>query len=320
MQLYNMVSVGGLQNKIETFNKKCGNVSEKNTSLIIECEAEQSQIKKEKKELIEAINEFNNTIFSEPPGKNDSKLPMTIEELKKSINKLAKKLRWSDQEQSRLAKALDSLDADGTPGTTIGEGYKVWANMKIRENDLSLIREAAKVGGVGFPGAGTQTTNDCTIFALANAAGLPYGVAAARATKMISEGDWRDPSEKANPEIVFKNGLNGHEVIMLAEVFGQAQVVPSSAFITTLNEGHPILLGVTLTEKEKDNTYSQGNHEVVLTKSFQYKGETWFEMMDSNQQATVRHYLTTKELGIIMFEKGVAYRPDPGTVPKLLRK
>jgi len=254
------------------------------------------------------------------PGSGST--PRTAESLEsviKSMSALAKTLGWSAEEQTRLARELNALDADGTPGTTVRQGYEAWANMQAREKDPALAREAAKVGGVGFPGAGKQSTNDCTIFALANAAGLPYSVAAARATKLISEAEWRDPAERANPESVFEKGLNGQEVIMLAEAFGQAQVVPSSAFAATLNNGRPILLAVVLTQKQESNKYSQGYHEVVLTKTFQHEGETWFEMMDSNQPATVRHYLTAKELGVIMFENGVAFRPDPRTTPKLFR-
>ena len=301
---------------------KCGNVPAIDIDLNNQCKAEQSQIIKEKSALIDAINEFNKAVSNEPVTEKVDEPRLTIgvdEERIRSMTKLAAKLGWSSKEQARLSKALNTLDKDGSLGTTVGQGYNVWTNMQARENDLALKQQASKVGGVGYPGAGTQSTNDCTIFALANAAGIPYGVAAARAAKLISEGEWRDPSERANPEIVFKKGLNGHEVIMLAEAFGQAEVVPSTAFVATLIKAHPILLGVVLTEKEKDNSYSQYLHEVVLTKTFKYKGETWFEMMDSNQPATVRHYLTRKELGIIMFENGVAFHPDRGTVPISLK-
>lgn len=63
----------------------------------------------------------------------------------------------------------------------------------------------------------------------------------------------------------------------------------------------------------------QGAHEVVLTKTFQHGGESWFAMMDSNQGPVRRLYLSAKELSTMLQENGVAFRPEPGTTPKLLR-
>jgi hypothetical protein len=60
-------------------------------------------------------------------------------------------------------------------------------------------------------------------------------------------------------------------------------------------------------------------HEVVLTKTFQHGGETWFEMMDSNQGPQRRLFLSSQELNTILNENGVAYRPEPGMTPMLLR-
>ncbi len=101
-------------------------------------------------------------------------------------------------------------------------------------------------------------------------------------------------------------------MIMLAESFGQAEVVRSSDFAKTLNEGRPVLVNVV----PKGGI---GGHEVVLTKAFQYDGESWYEMMDSNQGPLERLYLSGKELNTIVQENGVPFRPDPGTTPRLLR-
>jgi hypothetical protein len=60
-------------------------------------------------------------------------------------------------------------------------------------------------------------------------------------------------------------------------------------------------------------------HEVVLTKVFAHGGENWYEMIDSNQGPQRRLYLSARELNTILQENGVAYRPEPGTVPKLFR-
>ena len=64
---------------------------------------------------------------------------------------------------------------------------------------------------------------------------------ATRATELIRQGDWRTTAERANPQhVIEQKGLNGGEMIMLAEAFGQAEVVPSSAFTKTLKEGRPV--------------------------------------------------------------------------------
>ena len=62
-----------------------------------------------------------------------------------------------------------------------------------------------------------------------------------------------------------------------------------------------------------------GGHEVVLTKTFQHGGETWFELMDSNQGPLRRLYLNAKELDVILQENDVAFHSEPGTTPMLLR-
>jgi hypothetical protein len=126
---------------------------------------------------------------------------------------------------------------------------------------------------------------------------------------------FRAQNSVANPQkAIEKNGLNGGETIMLAEAFGRAKVVPSADFAGTLRDGHPILVEVM--------PYSgRGNmgHEVVLTKSFQHAGQNWYEMMDSNQGAERRLYLSERELHTIVEESGVVFEPDPGRKPKLLR-
>ena len=234
----------------------------------------------------------------------------SLKEMVTAMNAQVIALGWPEEERKHLIHELNALGEDGTPGTTVRDSYEVWSRIAARDGDAALRREAAKAEGVGFPGAGEQSTNDCTLFALANAARLPYGVVAARATRMIAAATWRDPDERANPASVFTKGLNGQEVILLAEAFGRAHVVPSTAFVETLSAGIPILLAVILTEKD-NGLYGQGFHEVVLTRSFRHAGERWFEMMDSNRPATERRYVTEKDLGVIMFENGVALHPEP---------
>ncbi len=232
-----------------------------------------------------------------------------------SMNALAKRLGWSADEQARLDKALKKLNFDGDPDVTGAQIRQAWKGVLARGDGGDLARAASQGEGPGFPGAGTQSFEDCTIFALANAAGLPYGVVATRAAELIRQGEWRSAAARANPQrAIEQRGLNGGEVVMLAEAFGQAEVVPSSDFAKTLREGRRVMINVVPQDGD-----TRSGHAVVLTKAFQHSGETWYEMMDSNQGPQRRLYLSAKELGIVLQENGVAFRPEPGTTPKLLR-
>jgi hypothetical protein len=232
-----------------------------------------------------------------------------------SMNALAKRLGWSAREQARLDAALKKLNADGDPDADGTQIRQAWENVLARGHDADLARKASGGEGPGFPGAGTQSFEDCTIFALANAAGLPYSVVAARATELIRRGEWRDAAARANPQrAIEQRGLMGGEVVMMAEALGQAEVVRSTDFARTLREGRRLLLNVVPQDGDTRN-----GHAVVLTKAFQHGGETWYEMMDSNQGPQRRLYLSAKELNTMLQETGVAFRPEPGRTPMLLR-
>lgn len=234
-----------------------------------------------------------------------------------SMNALAARLGWAVDERARLDNALNTLDFDGDPNVTSAQVIHAWQDVLARGQGGDLTREASQGGGPGFSGAGTQTQyQDCTIYALANAAGLPYGVAATRAGELIRQGDWRSAADRANPQhVIEQKGLIGGEVVMLAEAFGQAEVVPSSAFAKTLKEGRPVMVNVV----PQDGNFDAG-HEVVLTRTFQHGGEPWYEMMDSNQGAQRRLYVNVQELNTVLKENGVAFRSEPGTRPRLLRE
>lgn len=234
-----------------------------------------------------------------------------------SMNTLAARLGWTADERARLNKALNRLGFDGDPDVTGIQIRRAWEDVLAREQGGELAREASQAEGPGFSGAGTQTQyQDCTIYALANAADIPYGVAAARATELIRQGDWRSAADRSNPQYVIEEkGLTGGEVIMLAEAFGQAEVVPSSAFAKTLKEGRAVMVNVV----PEDGNVDDG-HEVVLTRAFQHGGVPWFEMIDSNQGAQRRLYVNAQELNTLLKENGVAFRPEPGTRPRLLRE
>lgn len=271
---------------------------------VSECVAQASAVKAATKEYRTALQQFGEDL-------DDAKYAYSVATRMKA---LARKLGWSDEEQDRLDKALNTLGGDGAAVKDRMQIFQTWQEMLARGEGGNLAREASQGQGPGFPGAGEQTRyKDCAIFALANAAGVPYGVVAARATEFISAGEWHSADERARPqEVIEKIGLNGGEVIMLAESLGQVEVVPRTKFAEVLKEGRPIMVNVVPRS-------GAGGHQVVLTKSFQHEGATWYEMMDSNQGPLRRLYLSDTELKSILQENGVVFRPEPGTVPMLLR-
>jgi hypothetical protein len=233
----------------------------------------------------------------------------------KSMNALAKQLGWSADEQARLDKALNKLGPDGAPEVDVDHIKNIWSRMSVRDEDTDLMKEASQGGGMKSLGAVNkpQTANDCAIFALVTATGLSYDVVAKRAKELISNGNWRFSFERENPQKVIEAGLTGGEVAMLAEAFGQALVVPSSAFAKTLKEGHPVLVNVV-----PESGKTRLGHEVVLIKTFQHGGEDWFEMVDSNRPQQ-RLFLSAKELFTLLQEKGVAFLPEPKATSNPLR-
>jgi len=221
------------------------------------------------------------------------------------LNALAAQWDWSQEKRDRLDAALRALDVDGA-ATTVGEVKLTWQAIKARGDDPALAA-AALAAGPGAIGAGQQTSfNDCAVFALAGASNQPYGVVAARATQLLREASWRTAAERADPQGTIETaGLNGGEVIMLAEILGEAEVVPHDAFAATLLAGRPILVNVY-------PSAGRGAHEIVVTRNFTHEGQEWFEVLESNHGPQGRYYLTDHELDIIQQEKGVAYRPAPG--------
>jgi hypothetical protein len=248
-------------------------------------------------------------------GKHAAEMKQRTELIITGINALALRQQWGVEKRARLAQALKDLGFDGADA----DGHQIrfaWATALKRTSDGELKRKAMQGQGPGLPGAiaGKQSFDDCTIFALANATGRPYSLVAAHAAEMIRNAEWRSTAERADPQKVIKSGLNGGEVVLLAEAFGRAEVVPSSAFEKTLKEGRPVMATVEPSSGKLGNS-----HQVVLIKTFQHNNDTWFEVVDSNQGPLRRLYMRKAELDIILQFKGVAFSHESGTKPMLLR-
>jgi hypothetical protein len=291
------VELAGFKSAAEAFNAKTA----ENQS-----DAEFNAVEARRAHYIAAASDFN----------ADMKAAVENARVIEKLDALAKKLGWSAEKSARLDANLNKLTLGGDFPLTPAEMRSEWDTILARDPTGDLAREAAQGGGLGFPGAGTQTVNqDCAIFALANAAGVPYGVVAARATLLMQEGEWRNAAERAGPQkAIEKRGLEGGEVVMLAEALGRAEVVPSADFAKHLAEGRPVMVDVV-----PRNGDARFGHEVVLTKAFQHGGETWYAVMDSNQGPERRLFLSAKELDPLLQENGVVFRPEPGSTPQLLR-
>lgn len=227
------------------------------------------------------------------------------------LTSMANRLNWDNEKKERLIAELNSLGlaSDFVPSSEDVKG--TWAKAEALGQDLTIAREAGQAKGPQLfsATAGQQMSGtDCAIFALANAAGLPYGVVAARAGEIIRQASWRTPDQRAHPEqaISVNGGLNGGEVIFLAESFGHARVITPGSFAETLRGGDPILINA-------------AGHEIVLSKAFQHNGQTWYEVVDSTQGPMRRLYMSTPELHTLIIENGVAFRADPGATVQSLR-
>ena len=309
-----------LHGKIDSLNARCDAVVE-GSDADASCQGDQAELLSALKVHIQKSNDYNAAAESAKVASTSAAQPAPVQaseraRIIKGINALARQLGWSADKLSQLNEALRRLAFDGDPDATPIQICQTWQIILARSHDASLMREASRGGGLGFPGSGTQTHfQDCTIFALANATGLPYGVVASRATELIRTGNWHSVDDRATPQLALeKRGLNGLEVVMLTEAFGQAEVVPIEDFARTLKAGRTVMVNVVPT-----NGNVRSGHEVVLTSTFQHNGETWFVIMDSNQGPVGRIFVRRDELNTVLQENGVAYRPEARTTPKLLR-
>lgn len=232
-----------------------------------------------------------------------------------AMNGFVGHLDWDAKKKARVAAALEALGADGDPSATSAQARETWRQVLARGGSRDLPLAAAGGQGANLSGAGTQSHQDCAVFALANATGRPYGVVAAQATDLIAKAPWREAKERAAPEqTLARRGLNGGEVILLAEAFGRVDVKPRSDFPAILKAGHPVLINVVSADGDWDS-----GHEVVLSRTFQHEGETWYQMLDSNRPVAEPLYLSHRELSIILQEMGVIFRPEPGSIPQSLK-
>ena len=236
------------------------------------------------------------------------------------LEDLAMQRGWTDSERARLAVALSGLPLPRKYIDTAGNPVP-WRAILARSGDAQLAREAAAGVGPNLWSAGMQTRyEDCALYAIAVAAGLPYGVVAARATALIAAESWREskgnPSAPTPEQVIEKAGMTGGETIFLAQSFGQVSVVTPYAFNLALQAGHPIMTSVSTSL----DPVRPELREVVVTKAFAHDGAPWYELVDSGRQAALRPlYMSEPEMHSILWENGIVYSPNRGTTPALLQ-
>ena len=250
-------------------------------------------------EYVRDVTEFNSLLTRS----------VTVE---RGLKAYCQRADWTPEERARASKALDDLDWEDDHQGTPAEIRRIWSQLAARRADPAL-QEAARGGkGPGMPGAGTQSHEDCAVYALATAAGVPYSVAAARVTALIRDEAWRPAAERSDPQgAIERGGLNGGEVIVLAEALGQVEVVRRAQLDRVLDEGRPVIVNVA--------SATGGAPAVVLNRRFPHRGENWYEVIDSNRAPLQRLYLRAAELATIQNETAIAFRPEPGSVVRPLR-
>lgn len=298
----------------KALNAECESVATSHTEKVMVCQLwrddvakRMQQYKKEYRDLeiireaVAGERDFFNSI-----QQDDIRVPL-------GILILAKKLRWPADKQERLERALKDIgfeDQDELTAEKVQEGWQaVWKNA----DDKALIR-AADRAGPHLNTVSQQHGNDCAVAAMATASGLPYDDVAKEAKRLIQQGEWRHQAVRDDPQNALKQGLNGGEVILLAESLGKVEVVPSTKFQANLKRGQPVMVNVaTVAASSQPRGAEQApalaGHQVVLTKTFRNEGKTWYEMADTRYPDS-RFFITPEQLNLIIQEKGIAYSRD----------
>ncbi len=295
-------------------NTQCGHVPASDTTKVAACKQRHDDVAR-RMEKYKADYRSMEMIISAVAGERDffDSIPQDDVRITLGIEILAKKLRWNAEKQARLEKALKDLGFDGLDSITEENVQNGW-NAIWRDADNADLARAADAAGPRLPAGGQKEGNDCAVAAMATASGLPYNEVAARAKDLIRQGEWRHQAIRDDPQEALKKGLTGGEVVLLAESLGRAEVVPNSRFEETLKGGRPVMVNVATIQSTPTfpgrTTTAFADHEIVLTKTFKYKGKTWYEMTDSRHPDS-RFFVPPEKLNLILQEKGVAFSRNP---------
>lgn len=283
-------------------NQVCSRVSAREAEEMRTCPARQAA-------LTSAVRAYLTALSTYEVRLGEAILELYVREMRSR----AQTFGWSPDEQSRLENALRGLALDRAEVVMdLRRLSELWYEIRRRGGDAALIAAADTGRGPPLFSAGMQSNQDCAVYALAAASGAPYRAVAERAAEFIDEGRWRPYHERIDPAATVRAGLTGGEVVMLAEMLGQAEIVPPAGFADSLRQGRSVI--VTVAVRARD---AVALHSVVLSRTFRHGDEDWFEVIDSSRASQQqRLFVSASELDSMLMENGVAFRPDgDGRIP-----
>lgn len=290
----------------KALNTDCERVPSSLTAKVANCQQHRDEVARR---IEQYKKDFRNleTIREAVAGERDFFYAVPRDEIRipLGILMLAHKLRWPEEKRARLEKSLKELEPDTPPSTTEEQIRDSWKAIMASNSNAELAKAA---GPRQINSVGQQTKMDCTIAAIATASGQPYDKVAERAMDLIRRGPWRHDAEREEPQEVIRRGLNGGEVVLLAESLGKAEIVPSKRFEKTLKDGRPVMINVATVSPPPSFPWQPtariAGHQVVLTKTFRHKGQTWYEISNPSDPGN-RYFTTLDKLAPILQEKGI---------------
>lgn len=296
----------------KALNTECERVRSTDTAKVMACQQRRDDVAKR---IEQYKKDFRNleTIRQAVAGERDFYYAIPQDEIRipLGIVMLAHKLRWSPEKRDRLEKALKALEPDTPTAITEERVRDSWRAITATADNSELVKAA---GLQRMTSIGQRAKMDCAIAAVATASGHPYDKVAEHAMDLIRQGQWRHDAEREDPQKVIKHGLNGGEIVLLAESLGRAEVVPSTRFEKTLKENRPILINVAIVSSppsfQREPAVKIAGHQIVLTKTFHHKGQTWYEIANPSYPEN-RYFATPDKLGPILQEKGIALERNP---------
>ncbi len=190
------------------------------------------------------------------------------------------------------------------------------------EAEYAALAKAAKKGkGSNQVAAGLQNNLDCGIFALANAAETPYGVAAAVALGKVRTDYSLPVSVLKSPdlEVTKLGGLTGFDMLQSARALGDINAVPVKDIPAALAQNpRPVVVRIS---NQAANPQAGWSHWIAVSKAFTGKdGTQYYQVMDSEAKKTNGiSYWKKSDLESLMVSNGLQVLPPQGTVPKSLK-
>lgn len=223
------------------------------------------------------------------------------------------KSSWTRVDEARVRNFLSSSPM---PGWAYDHALvsKTWAAVLEENPDGTTIRNATTFASPAVRSGtmverqdfGQQATNSCALHAIANALQIPLTDVWSRTAEIFEAAYGGTTNERKDINVALSKGLYSEEFAVIAESLGRIEVVGPKRFSALIAAGKPVLVHLAVPD-----TSGNMGHEVVLDRTFQMNGETWYEMVDSNQTGQWdRRFLSASELNVLLKEKGLVVHPE----------